>query len=81
MKLLSFFFRFLSMVTIGLMATSPALADAPAGAASANCDITQFTPIMSADGTTILYWNNPTCKNPAPRSACERDNSCGLDDE
>jgi len=59
---------------------STALADAPAGAASANCDITQFTPIMSADGTTILYWNNPTCKNPAPRAACEHDGSCEMDE-
>lgn len=59
---------------------STALADAPAGAASANCDITQFTPIMSADGQTVLYWNNPTCKNPAPRAACEHDGSCEMDE-
>lgn len=58
---------------------STALADAPAGAASANCDITQFTPIMSeAEPGVILYWNNPTCKNPAPRAVCEHDGSCEL---
>ena len=55
----------------------PAFADAPAGASAAPCDITQFTPIMSeADPGVILYWNNPTCKNPTPASACERTNTC-----
>jgi hypothetical protein len=74
MKLL--FSIFMTFVLMALTFTVPAMADAPAGAASANCDITQFTPIMSADGTTILYWNNPTCKNPSPIAECERDNSC-----
>jgi hypothetical protein len=44
----------------------PALAEvptAPAGAAGLACDITQFTPILGDDGTTVLYWNNPTCPN------------------
>lgn len=54
----------------------PAFADAPAGASAAPCDITQFTPIMSEDGQRVLYWNNPTCKNPTPASACERTDTC-----
>jgi len=53
---------------------STALADAPAGAASANCDITQFTPIMSADGSTVLYWNNPTCTNPGANESARPSN-------
>lgn len=40
----------------------PALAEAPAGAAGLDCDITQFTAIRGDDGQ-ILYWNNPTCSN------------------
>lgn len=40
-----------------------ALADAPAfpGADATPCDASQFTPIYGEDGTTVLYWNNPTC--------------------
>lgn len=34
--------------------------------------------LASSDGERVLYWNNPTCKNPAPRSACEHDGSCEL---
>lgn len=41
----------------------PAFAGAPAGASAMQCDINRFTPIMSADGERILYWNNPTCVN------------------
>ena len=58
----------------------PAFADAPAGAASLPCNINAWTPIMSDDGQTVLYWNNPTCKNPAPRAACEHDGSCEMDE-
>lgn len=66
----------LSTTAIIAALASTAFADAPAGAASANCDITQFTPIMSEDGQRVLYWNNPTCKNPTPASACERTDTC-----
>mgnify|MGYP000011043551 CR=1 FL=1 len=58
---------------------SASFADAPAGASAAPCDATQFTPVMSADGTRVLYWNNPTCKNPSPIEECKRDNSCDDD--
>lgn len=34
---------------------------APAGAGAGPCDPAQFTPIMSSDGTRILYWNNRSC--------------------
>ena len=42
------------------MAASAALADAPAGASATACDVSAFVPVMSADGTRVLYWNNPT---------------------
>lgn len=47
------------------LAASTALADAPKGAAAMACDITAFTPVMSADGTRVLYWNNATCAAPS----------------
>jgi hypothetical protein len=47
-----------------ILAASTAYADAPVGSASLPCNIDAWTPIMSADGATVLYWNNATCVKP-----------------
>lgn len=53
------------LTTLALLATFavPAIAETPTfpGAEATGCDPDKFTPIYSEDGTTILYWNNPTC--------------------
>lgn len=53
---------------------STALADAPAGAASASCDLDAWSPVMSADGETVLYWNNATCTNPGANESARPSN-------
>lgn len=71
----------LTMMTAAIIAalSTAAMADAPAGASAANCDITQFTPVLGDDGVTVLYWNNPTCKHPSPNES-ERPANVAADD-
>lgn len=32
------------------------------------CDPARYTPILSNDGTRVLYWNNPTCVMPGGKT-------------
>lgn len=51
------------LTTIALLITFavPALAETFPGANAAPCDPDKFTPVYGGDGTTVLYWLNPTC--------------------
>lgn len=51
----------LAMVLTMIMATTATADTVPGGAATSCTDPNAFTPVMSADGTRVLYWNNPTC--------------------
>lgn len=49
--------------TLAMIATFavPAIAAEFPGAEATPCDADKFTPVYSANGEDILYWNNPTC--------------------
>ena len=50
------------LIAAAILAASPVMAEAPAGASGLDCDINEFTAIRGENGN-ILYWNNPTCPN------------------